>query len=92
MSDKEKLKFHLTVTHNETGEAVHDVDINAFIGAVGEADGPGAIFLTECSLLDMAFTVMAAKRAIETAYAKHPGLPVLVEDIEATINEEEKGE
>lgn len=62
---EERLKFHLTLTDNETGEVIHDGDINAIIGAATNEDRTMLFGQTACGLLDLARTIAGAEKATE---------------------------
>ena len=97
MSNTEKkLRYHITITDNWTGETVDDQDFNIFIGGIGYEESGSARVLSECNAFDYAFAVMRAEEAIREAYEDHPELKMLVAGLskmeEKIDNEEEKGE
>ena len=74
-------KFHITITNNETGEVVHDMDTGAIIGAIGGAEDEGAysIGLTACNLMDLATAVASAKKAVDILLEKNPAVRLVIE-------------
>lgn len=62
---EERLKYHITLTDNETGEVIHDGDIEAIIGAFSTETRTAAIAKTSCSLRGLVATIVAAEDAIE---------------------------
>lgn len=93
MSDKKK-KFHLTVTDNETGEAIHETDINAMIGAVhlGEGFAQGMCLAGGCNLVELAETVKGAEETLERVYKEDPMLRLLTSLMDGKIEENKEAE
>lgn len=67
-------KFHITITNNDTGEAIHDHDTNAIIGAVALDETVRGITLANCTAVEMANTISAAQKTIERAINGHTSL------------------
>lgn len=66
------MKYHITITNNETGEIVHDYDTNAVIGGFSVEGGAAAIGLTACPSIITAFTIAAAQTAINKIREDNP--------------------
>lgn len=75
--ETKKMKFHLTITDNETGETLHDGDAAAIIGGVYEEDHNAAMLYSNCSALEMAQTLARAEDAVQKTYEDHPELRLL---------------
>lgn len=76
MNDK-KMKFHITITNNETGETLHDEDACAIIAGVNEGDRTGSIIMTDCGPEDLVETLNGAENGVMTVYEGHPELRAL---------------
>ena len=72
-------KFHLTITDNQTGEVMRDLDIVALAGAIhtGEDGIAQGIFLGRCNRLTTAETVKGAEYTLERVYKEDPLLHLL---------------
>ena len=66
--------FHLTITNNETGEVLHDVDFDALLGAVHTGRGIDAFGVNSCDAATLAATLAGAEELIERQFAKYPEL------------------
>ncbi|MBP3590191.1 MAG: hypothetical protein J6J61_06405 [Muribaculaceae bacterium] len=77
------MKFHITITNNETGETLHDADTCAIIAGVNEGEESGCIVMVDCGPIALAETLeaakTAAKTAVHTATDKHPEIKALAE-------------
>ena len=75
METEKKLKYHITLTNNETGEVFMDHDTSAIIGA---AQGPGAdaqgICAINCSGFELFQTLSMAIGALEEVRTLNPPL------------------
>lgn len=73
--ETKKMPFHLTITDNETGEIVREIDIDAIIGAVNTSEEEAAgICVTRCSGRTMADTIVAVESMLEHLMNKEPML------------------
>ena len=73
--EKEKMPFHLTITDNETGETLRDLDFDAIAGAVHISEEEAAgIFLTCCTNFDIAATIVAAENTLRRVEQEDPML------------------
>lgn len=70
------MKYHITITDNETGEILHDHDTNLVIGAIGVEDGVNSLCITNCSGLRLLTGLVAAKKAVHKI---EQGEPVLAQ-------------
>lgn len=96
------MKFHLTITNNETGEIIRDVDTNAILAGIHTEKGACALVLTECSGADLIPTIHAAKGAVKTCIDDAPLLAAFVAltegkmrkkvEADADTNKEKEGE
>lgn len=99
--ENKKKPFRLTITDNETGEVIRDLELDAIIGAVHlDEETSGGLFISRCSTLALAETVRAAEITTEKALKNSPMLRLAkslveageVEEIEDTENEEPENE
>lgn len=78
MSDTKKMPFHLTITDNETGETVREVDFDALIGTTHTAEGKvGALWITRCNSFALVETVLAGEHIIDHVKKEHPEIAML---------------
>ena len=83
------MPFHLTITDNETGETVRDLDFDAIIGAVHLSEAmSGGLILSHCSTLALAETVSSAERVVERTLKEDPMLCLAKLVCTATVEEE----
>ena len=84
-------KFHITITNNETGETLHDLDTKAIVGAILDDDGTFQIAFNKCNVNDMLNVIDGAERTLKHIYKKHPELALfkaLTEKEESETEEE----
>ena len=96
------MKFHLTITNNETGETIRDENINAILAGIHNEKGTASIVITECTAVDLLPTIIAAKSAVKTCTDDDPMLALFVAltegklckkaETEADTNDEKEGE
>lgn len=78
MENENKKPFHLTITDNETGETVRDLDFDAIIGAVHlSEEQAGGLYITKCSVANIAATVVAAESLLDHIQHLDPSLRLL---------------
>ena len=82
-----KKQWHLTITNNETGEVLRDLDTCAIIGACDVDENTTAcLSLLAGSALDVFATLETAEDAIKGTYTKYPQLLTLKRVAETTEN------
>ena len=65
------MKFHITITDNETGKVIHDVDVNAIVGGISISDTDvHGLAIARCNELDLAKAVLAAENATKNIKKK----------------------
>lgn len=75
MENENKKPLHLTITDNETGETLRDLDCDCIIGAVHLSEGEsGGLFIARSTTLAQAETVCAAEATVARALKKDPML------------------
>lgn len=73
--ETKKMPFHLTITDNETGEIVRELDTDAIIGAANTSEeGAAGICVTRCSGQTLANTFVAVESMLEHMMNKEPML------------------
>lgn len=77
MEDK-KMKFHITITDNETGETLKDSDACCIIGAFNQGEYTAGMAITCCTAPDLAITINGAEDAINHIKSEHPELELLL--------------
>ena len=77
MENEKKMKFHLTITNNETGEVLHDVDACAIIAGVNEGKENGSIAMVDCGPVDLLEALMTTEETVQDVYTEHPELRAL---------------
>ena len=70
---RKKMRYHLTITDNVTGEVVHEKNVGAIIAAVHSNEGTGNILIASgINPLDLAAVVEAAYCSAEACIRKLP--------------------
>lgn len=95
MSDTKKMKFHITITDNETGETLHDGDACAILASICENSVRQQHYV-HCDALRFADTLRGAQKIVHRVRAEHPEVALLAEltqlgrseETEETKNEE----
>lgn len=59
------MKYHLTITNNETHEILRDEDINVAIGGYDTDNDDHGFCVGSCSDLDLAAAILSAERSIK---------------------------
>lgn len=91
--ENKKKPFHLTVTDNETGETVQDLDFDALIGAahIGEMEA-GGIIVSRCSTMTLAATSIAVEQTLNKLCKDDPLVAFAKCGIDSTMVENEPEE
>ena len=77
MSDTEKMRFHVTITDNETGETIYDGDTCAILASVQDREETNCILTTDCKPRFLA-AALAGLRYVEKKLIKnHPDILML---------------
>lgn len=58
-----KMRFHITITDNETDITLHDADACAIIAGVNEGEESAILSLSACGLTDLLSALLAAENA-----------------------------
>ena len=72
------MKFHITITDNETGKTIHESDTNAILAGIHTEEGADAIVLTDCNIQGLLSTIHSAKAALEQCTENDPLLAALI--------------
>lgn len=83
---EKNLKFHITITNNETGETLNDCDTATIIGAYATEGGVQCLGMTDSDPYTLAETVNGAKDIVKTIYTHHPAVGALA-DMLCTVRE-----
>ena len=76
--EKEKMKFHITITNNETGETLCNADAGVIIAAIEEGEGKVRQFAAcEGSPVALGSTILSAEELVKNLYNRHPELELL---------------
>ena len=92
-----KMRFHITITDNETGETHLDSDSPVIIGGIGDEKGVNELVLAACDPATLAQAALYAENAAKSVYEEDKFIRHIMElgkIIEAKNQEEneEKGE
>ena len=88
MSDT-KMKFHITITDNETGDVMQDTDACAIIGGFNNGVTTCTFAATNCGPFDIARTLASAEEAVDGIYELHPELKALATFLKISRAQEE---
>lgn len=78
MSDTKKMPFHLTITDNETGETVRELDFEALVGTAHIAEGKAAgLYMTRCNSFALVETVISGEHLIDRVKKEQPEVAML---------------
>lgn len=84
-----KMPYHLTITDNETGETLRELDFDCLIGAVHLSEKEsGGIFLANSSILAQAETIAATEVTVKQALDKDADIRRARATVAAEIIEE----
>lgn len=75
--EAKKLKFHITITNNETGETLKDDDACAILGAYHIGEGAVGVAAIESDPFELAHTLTSAEHTIDVVKAQRPELVLL---------------
>lgn len=76
--EEKKMKFHITITDNETGETLKDRDACCIIGACNVGEYTEGMALVHCSAPDLANAINGAEKSINHMKSEHPELELLL--------------
>lgn len=84
-----KKKYHLRITENETGRAVHDVDTSCVLGAFTRdfetMDTSGIAVVGGISTLEYCIALITLEKVIENIYREYPELREGVSILKSTV-------
>ena len=84
------MKFHITITNNETNEIMADHDTNAIIGAFRRDDGIQGVAAICCNPLELATTVETVRNVLGEVEESNPELKQLTEIVRMVGDLEQK--
>ena len=73
------MKFHITITNNETREILADTDTDCIVGAYAAEGGASSIGHTACNGGTLLGTISSAEHAIDRICENSPELKMLRE-------------
>lgn len=68
----EKMRYHLTITDNQSGEVIKDVDFCALIGGLYDENGTAEYAVVDCDDFKLGMTLMAASVMAEKGLRRLP--------------------
>ena len=71
------MRFHVTITDNETGEVLHDADACAILAGINGGRTTASIHMTACGPLPLAETLSAAEDVVQEVRSRHPEIGAL---------------
>lgn len=77
MEDK-KMKFHITITDNETGETLKDCDACCIIGACNEGEHTAVLAALHCTATDLANAIDGTEEAVAHVKRENPEVEMLM--------------
>ena len=84
------MKFHITITNNETNEIMADHDTDAIIGAFRRDDGVQGVAAVCCNPLELASTVKTVRDVLGEVEESNPELKQLAEIVRMVGDLEQK--
>ena len=75
--ENKKMKFHITITDNETGETLCNTDACVILGAINEGERTCTLLMTDCGPFDLVDALRAAHKVTKTVGANHPEILAL---------------
>lgn len=84
------MKFHITITNNETNEIMADHDTDAIIGAFRRDDGVQSVAAVCCNPLELATTVETVRNVLGEVEESNPELKQLGEIVRMMEELEQK--
>ena len=66
------MKYHVTITDNETGEVLRDMDSNAIAASINSEDFVAEIFRTRCTADDLVNVVAVLLLLFDDSKKRHP--------------------
>ena len=76
-NENKELRFHVTITDNETGATLFDEDACAIIAGINVGERSSQLTISYCNGFDLASAVAAAEGAAEQMYEENPELEPL---------------
>lgn len=76
--ENKKMKFHITVTDNETGETLKDSDACCIIGACTEGEHTEVLVAIHCTATDLANAINSTEEAVAHVKREHPELELML--------------
>lgn len=84
------MKFHITITNNETNEIIADHDTDAIIGAFRRDDGVQGVAAVCCNPLELVTTVETVRNVLGEVEESNPELKQLGEIVRMMEELEQK--
>lgn len=75
--EEKKMKFHITITNNETGETLEDADACAILASINIGDKVSSLQAVSCGPEDYARTLGSAEGIVRAVRSKHPEIGAL---------------
>lgn len=81
------MKFHITITNNETGETLQDLDTNVILAAIHspEDEGTHAIAISSSGPVELATSIRGLQRIIDDQLERHPIIKLLLASISSEV-------
>lgn len=77
MSDTKKMRFHISITDNETGEVLLDSDACAIIGGVNTGKSTIDISVVCCDTFDVVRALVTTEEVVKQNYIDHPEIGLM---------------
>lgn len=77
------MKYHITITNNETGENLLDLDTDCVLLAADKGEKTTGVLLCNSDPMTVATTIRGVKRAIEDNLTEEPEIAVALAVVEA---------
>lgn len=90
--ENKKLPLHLTITDNETGEVLQDLDCKALIGAIheGKEDRIASLRVIRCTGKEVAMTCLGATATVRYMCQEHPALAAVMVMLDGEVQDDEE--
>lgn len=90
--ETKKMRFHVTITDNETGAALFDENACAIIAGINVGERSSQLTISACDGFALASTLAAAEGAAEQTYEENPELEPVAKLAKALRREAETEE